>query len=164
MVKCLGKMPIIFIVFLLIGCTQNKTKFYDPSSDPDKDLSRANVQAANSGKNILLQVGGDWWPDSRRLDNLYSENRQIKQTLKSNYEIVRVSVDRNKKRRDAFLDNYPKFSKVPHIYILSEKGELIQSQNVEKYGKYPELMRTLLENHVPKEWKVCFFLWSFRET
>ena len=53
-------MPIIFIVFLLIGCTQNKTKFYDPSSDPDKDLSRAKVQAANSGKNILLQVGGDW--------------------------------------------------------------------------------------------------------
>ena len=60
-------------------------------------------------------------------------------------------VGRDLERRDAFLDNYPKFSKVPHIYILSEKGELIQSQNVETYGKHPDKVIEFLNKNWENE-------------
>ena len=51
MVKCLGEMPIIFIVFLLIGCTQNKTKLYDSSRNLNKDPNLAKVKTTISGEN-----------------------------------------------------------------------------------------------------------------
>ena len=52
------------MIYLLIGCTKNLTGKYDPSSDPDKDLCLAKFQEANSGKYIIVQVGGNWCPDS----------------------------------------------------------------------------------------------------
>ena len=99
MVKCLGKIQIIFIVFFLIGCTQN----YSYNADPKEDLRLPRDKARKSGKNIIVQVGADWCPDTRQLDNKYSYS-PLKETLESNYEVVRVWVSRNFDRNDNFLE------------------------------------------------------------
>ena len=104
MVKCLEKIPIILIVFLFIGCAPIRIR-YHPHHDPDNDLSLAKIRLANSGKNIYMQVGGDWCPHTINLDRFMFANKDIKQTLEYNYEILYVNYSKQNFNRQ-FLSKF----------------------------------------------------------
>jgi thioredoxin-related protein len=105
-----------------------KTKIFDTSRDPKKDLTDAVKIAKKENKKILLDVGGDWCPWCRKLNKLFHENDEISSLLEKNYVVVKVNYSKENKN-EKFLSKYPKIEGYPHLFVLDKKGKLIQSQN-----------------------------------
>lgn len=101
---------------------------FDPSRNPAADLEIATALAAESGKRILLDVGGEWCIWCHRLDTLFMVNSDLDEYLKDNYVVVKVNVSKENKN-ESFLSNYPKVAGYPHLFVLDKKGKLLHSQN-----------------------------------
>jgi thiol:disulfide interchange protein len=101
---------------------------FDASRDPEADLAAARAAAAASGKRILLEVGGNWCPWTRRLDGLLETDQQIAATLAKGFVHLRVHRSREKPN-DAFLARFPKVAGVPHLFVLDATGKLLHSQD-----------------------------------
>jgi thiol:disulfide interchange protein len=101
---------------------------FDPARDPEADLAAAMQTAAASGKRILLEVGGNWCPWTRRLDGLLETDAAITAALAAGY--VQLRVHRSKDQpNEAFLARFPKVPGVPHLFVLDAQGKLLHSQD-----------------------------------
>lgn len=135
--------------------TSNVEKF-DPKRDAAKDLENAVKEAKESGKNILLDVGGEWCPWCRALGKLMSENKEIADYLKANYVVVKVNYSKENKN-EAVLSKYPKVTGYPHLFVLDSDGKLLHSQETgvleSGKGHDPEKVMNFLKEWSPKNVK-----------
>ncbi len=54
---------ILFFMVFAIGSAQTvRPKIYNPDADAKADIAQAVKQAKAEGKNVLLQIGGNWCP------------------------------------------------------------------------------------------------------
>lgn len=105
-----------------------KTQIYNPKANPQSDLSKAIKKAQKSNKNILLEVGGDWCPWCKKLNKLFTENKEIASLLNKYFIVLKVNYSKENKNQE-FLSKYPKIEGYPHIFILDKNGLLLHSQN-----------------------------------
>lgn len=135
------KLSLLFfvIVFAFFGYAQNeklpegnKTKIFDETRDPKKDLFDAVETARKENKIILMDVGGDWCIWCRKLDIVFHENEEIAQLLEKYYVILKVNYSKEQKNED-FLSKYPKIPGYPHFFVLNSQGELLLSHNPENF-------------------------------
>lgn len=105
----------------------NREKF-DPTRDPAKEVAAAVKEASKSGKNILLDVGGEWCKWCHAMDKFIADNTDIKNFIEKNFIVVKVNYSKENKN-EAFLAKYPKIEGYPHLFVLDKKGKLIHSQN-----------------------------------
>jgi len=127
------KKILLFMVFAFSICiSQNKditkTQIYNPKANPQSDLSKAIKKAQKSNKNILLEVGGDWCPWCKKLNKLFTENKEIASLLNKYFIVLKVNYSKENKNQE-FLSKYPKIEGYPHIFILDKNGLLLHSQN-----------------------------------
>ncbi len=127
------KILLIFMVFAFSICiSQNKditkNQIYNPKANPQSDLSKAIKKAQKSNKNILLEVGGDWCPWCKKLNKLFTENKEIASLLNKYFIVLKVNYSKENKNQE-FLSKYPKIEGYPHIFILDKNGLLLHSQN-----------------------------------
>lgn len=101
---------------------------YDPARDPFADLEAAKAEAQRSGRNILLDIGGDWCSWCHILDDFIGDNQDIADALRQNYVVVKINVSEENENQ-AFMAQYPAVAGYPHFYILDSQGSLLQSQN-----------------------------------
>lgn len=117
--------------------SKNAPKF-NPQADPAKDLEAAIASAKESGKYILLDVGGEWCIWCKRLDIYLYDNAELNKMMKDAFEVVKVNYSQENKN-EAFLSNYPKIPGYPHFFILDKNGKFVQSQDtgvLESGGTY----------------------------
>ena len=105
-----------------------KGAMFDPYRDAAKDLQEATVLARTSGKNVLVEVGGNWCSWCRRLNMLFDENKEIKEILASNFVMVHLNWSKENKN-EAVLAHYPKIAGYPHFFVLDGEGKLLKSQD-----------------------------------
>lgn len=103
---------------------------YDEKRDPSVDLAMTKKTARQTQKRILLQVGGDWCNWCGRLAEVLVENAQLRSVLEEKFLIMKVASQTQ--YSDAFLADYPKILSYPHLFVLSDKGELLHSQDMEE--------------------------------
>lgn len=101
---------------------------YDPVRDPAADLTNAVVEAQQSSRRILLDVGGEWCGWCLILDEFVTQNSEINQALRQNFVIVKVNYSQDN-FNDAFLQQFPTAAGYPHFYILESDGTFLHSQN-----------------------------------
>jgi len=101
---------------------------YDPARDPFVDVQNAAVEAQQSNRRILLDVGGDWCSWCHILDDFIEQNEHITQALKETFVIVKVNYS-DANFNDAFFQQYPPAPGYPHFYILESDGTFLHSQN-----------------------------------
>jgi thioredoxin-related protein len=132
---------------------QPVTKF-DPGRDPSKDLQLAVAEAQKTGKNILLDVGGDWCIWCHRIDSFIEGHEEINNFLHSNYIVMKVNYSPENKN-EAFLSAYPKIPGYPHFFVLDKDGKLLHSQDtgrLEQGKDYnPEKFIAFLQTWAPKD-------------
>jgi thioredoxin-related protein len=117
--------------------SKNAPKF-DPARDSEKDLADAIVKAKESGKYILLDVGGEWCIWCKRLDIFLYDNEDLHKMMTDDFEIVKVNFSQENKN-EKFLSKYPKISGYPNFFILDKNGRFIQTQDTsafESKGSY----------------------------
>lgn len=101
---------------------------YDPTRDPGKDLQTAMEVAQESGKNILIEVGGDWCIWCHRLDNFFVNNPELANIREDHFILVKVNFSEDN-QNEAFLSDFPPVAGYPHIFILDSNGSLLHSQD-----------------------------------
>jgi len=128
------------------------TKF-DASRDAASDIEEAVKEAGRTGKRVLLDVGGDWCVWCRRLDSLFTSNRELANLLHENFVVVKVNWSKENKN-ETVLSRYPKIPGYPHLFVLDSNGKLLHSQDTGQLesGKRhdPDKVRAFLKRWAPR--------------
>ncbi len=127
---------------------------YNPKADPRADLKAALAQASKDGKNVLLDVGGEWCIWCHRMDKFIADHEELHSLVEKNYVLLKVNFsDENK--NEAFLAGYPKVAGYPHVFVLDAQGKLLESKNTgdleEGKGYNLERFTEFLKSHGPKK-------------
>lgn len=141
-------LPVALLLFLFVGCMPQEegedtaapeippaaeavpyepVLAFDPARDPAEDLAAAVVEAKQSGRHILLDVGGEWCSWCHRMDRFIEETPSIKQALESNYVVLKINYSEENKN-EAFLSQYPPIPGYPHLFVLDANGDLLHAQ------------------------------------
>jgi len=108
--------------------TTTHREVFDPQRDADKDIRSAIAEATRSGRNILLDVGGEWCIWCKRLDGFFATHTVAAELMHSNYVVVKVNFSKENKN-EAVLSRYPKIPGYPHLFVLDTQGKLLHSQD-----------------------------------
>ncbi|MGE0181421.1 MAG: serine hydrolase [Parvularculaceae bacterium] len=103
---------------------------FDVQADAMSDVDAALSSARNSGKRVLLALGGNWCHDSRGLAKKFA-TKPLKQLIDTNFELVWVDVG----QRDRNLDVARRFGVekllgTPTVLVLSPEGQLLNADTV----------------------------------
>ena len=112
------------------GAHDGDPRPFDASRNAMNDVDAALLRASDSGKNVLLVLGGNWCHDSRGLARQLSEP-ELADTIATGYELVWVDVghrDRNLDVAERF--GVPALYGTPTVLILSPEGVLINEDSV----------------------------------
>ncbi|HOY77730.1 MAG TPA: thioredoxin family protein [Hyphomonadaceae bacterium] len=104
---------------------------YDPKRDATSDLASAIKAAKASGKNVLLDVGGEWCSWCHILDNYLARNKEVGDAFAASFVILKINWSPDNKNA-AFLAAYPAAAGYPHFYVLDANGKLLHSQDTAK--------------------------------
>lgn len=115
---------------------KERTKF-DPNRDAAQDIENAVVQATQSGKRIILDVGGEWCSWCHKLDKFFEENSDVTEFMLENYILVKVNYSKENKNEEV-LSRFPPIKGYPHLFVLDSDGKLLHSQDTGELesGKY----------------------------
>ncbi len=101
---------------------------FDPQRDAEKDIHEATVEAAHTGRRILLDVGGEWCIWCKRLDAFFGSHPKASELLHANFVVVKVNYSKENKN-EKVLAGFPKIPGYPHFFVLDAAGTLILSQD-----------------------------------
>lgn len=118
----------VFFCSLISAGADELPKKFDPQRDPAKDLSIAVKTAGESGKNIIMDIGGNWCIWCRIMDKWIEENSDVKDYLHAHYILLKVNFSPENENEE-FLSRFPKIQGYPHIFVLSHEGKLLHSQD-----------------------------------
>lgn len=110
--------------------SQNLKKIYDEEINGVKQIEAAVQQAANGGKYVVCQVGGNWCPWCLRFANFITSDSVINQVVTDNFVYIHVNYSKNNKNPEAMamLGNPARFG-FPVLVFLDEKGNVIHIQD-----------------------------------
>ena len=102
---------------------------YDEKADADAAVAAAITAAKESGKRVLIDLGGNWCGDCRVLSGIV-ELPEVKAFVEANYEVVAVDVGRmNKNLQIPERYGIKKLAGVPTVLIVDGDGTLVNSAN-----------------------------------
>lgn len=106
---------------------------FDPRRDAAQDVRAAVASAARTGKHVLIEVGGNWCPYCKVLDQFFAANSEVNALRRKDYLFVKVNFS-EENQNEALLKNYPRIRGFPHFFVVNGKGELVRSQRVATLG------------------------------
>ncbi len=147
---------LILMLVISCGCQQAPdyqpvTKF-DPNRDAQNDLSLAIAEAQISGRNILLDVGGEWCIWCHKLDQFFENNPEINKYLHENYVVLKINFSPENKNEE-FLAKYPEIKGYPHFFVLDKNGEFLHSQDTGELEESDHHDRTKIQQFL-QNWAV----------
>jgi len=107
---------------------------FDPRRDASADIRRAVAVAARDGKHVLLDVGGNWCPFCKVLDQFFVAEPEVLRLRQRNFVYVKVNFSKENQNADALAD-FPLIRGFPHFFVLDRKGKLVVSQRVAVLGE-----------------------------
>jgi len=117
---------IVTIIFLLAGQYVPVTK-YDPTRNGEKDIAAAVAEAQRTGRNVLLEVGGEWCSWCHILDKYFVDNPRLTELRDRNYVTVKINFSPENLNKP-LLSQYPEIPGYPHLFVLDASGKLLKSQ------------------------------------
>lgn len=112
----------------MAGFSQNLV--YNPTADAKADIQKAVAQAKAEGKNVFIQIGGNWCPWCMRFHALSDSTPAIKEVLNKNYVVVKVNYSKENKNEATLAQlDFPQRFGFPVFVILNGEGKRIHTQN-----------------------------------
>jgi len=144
--------PSRILIFLLcallspLASAHNPPLKFDPQRDALNDVKTAQNLAKASGKYVLVDVGGEWCPWCRMLDQFIASQPQILTFIDRHYVWVKVNYSAENKNA-AVLSRWPKIRGFPSLLVLDGDGKLLHTQGVQ--GLETEAENEADENYDP---------------
>ncbi len=119
------------LIFTVLSFSQDMTKFnlYKPDDDAKKEIESAIKQAKESGKHVMLQIGGNWCVWCARFNDFVTNAKSLDSSLKANYVVYHLNYSKENKNLDILKKySFPQRFGFPVFLVLNEKGELLHTQ------------------------------------
>jgi thiol:disulfide interchange protein len=127
---------------------------YSAERDPFADGRAALALATQTGRRVLIEVGGDWCVWCHVLDRLVREQAALGRALHDHYVLLKVSVSDANDNAD-FLAGLPPLTGYPRLYVTRANGQVIHAQDPSAFlqdGTYdPDRVLAFLQRWAPPE-------------
>jgi thioredoxin-related protein len=121
-----------FLIISVAAFSQNMKTFnlYKPGEKAEKEIENAVAEAGRSGKNVLIQVGGNWCIWCARFHEYITKDAQLDSLVNANYVVYHLNYSKEN-HNEKLLTKYkfPQRFGFPVFLVLDKKGELIHTQN-----------------------------------
>lgn len=101
---------------------------YDPNANAFEQRDAAVAKAGAEGKLLLLISGGDWCKWCHYLAAFLEREAALDADLHEVFVVQKVYVGDENMNKE-FFATLPKAAGAPHFWVLSQKGELLASQD-----------------------------------
>jgi len=101
---------------------------YDPHANAFEQLDAAVANAGAEGKLLLLISGGDWCKWCHYLAAFLDRETALDADLHAVFVVQKVYVGDENMNKE-FFATLPKAAGAPHFWVLTQKGELLVSQD-----------------------------------
>lgn len=107
-----------------------ENKLYNPDADVRSDVENALGQAMLEGKNILLQIGGNWCGWCIKFHNFCKNDKQLDSALNANFVLVHVNYSKENENEEIMsLLEYPQRFGFPVFVVLNNEGTRVHTQD-----------------------------------
>lgn len=129
---------IILSVSFLFMQAQSANKVYDPSINPNLQISEAITKAASNGKYVIAQLGGNWCRWCIMFAKFVENDPELKKLVEDNYEFIHVNYDpRDKENNENQEETRAALKKLgnpirfgfPVLIVIDSKGNVIHTQD-----------------------------------
>lgn len=125
------------IVFsIMLSCealfSQDMTKFhlYQPAENAEMSITKAIGEANRQGKNVFIQIGGNWCIWCARFNDYITKDLSIDSMVKSNFVIYHMNYSKENYNAKLLAKyGYPQRFGFPVFLILDKNGNLLHTQN-----------------------------------
>jgi thiol:disulfide interchange protein len=100
---------------------------FDPRRDAAADMVEALTRAAAEGKNVIVDVGGEWCAWCHILDRFIAANADLRSLIDASFVWVKVNYS-PENRNERLLSRWPKVEGYPHLFVLDGQGRVLRSQ------------------------------------
>ncbi|HEV7782755.1 MAG TPA: thioredoxin family protein [Chitinophagaceae bacterium] len=121
---------VLFSVLSAFSQDMTKFKLYSPEANAKKEIEEAVKEAKNSGKHVMIQIGGNWCIWCARFNDFVTNDKSLDSLLKSNYVVYHLNYSKENKNADLLKKyEFPQRFGYPVFLVLNEKGDLIHTQS-----------------------------------
>lgn len=130
-----------------------KPVIYDEAADAKAEIAAALVEAEKNNRRVLIQWGANWCVWCHRLHDAFRGDRDVREKLRYEYDVVLVDVG----RRDRNVDLVEKYGLdlsrgIPFLTVLDANGDVVVNQetgSLELDGERhdPEKILAFLDQH-----------------
>lgn len=105
-------------------------KLYNPSENADSALKVAIKEAKAQGKNVFVQIGGNWCIWCARFNQFVTKDAQIDSLVNANYVVFHLNYSKENMNKPMLAKfGYPQRFGFPVFIVLDAKGNRLHTQN-----------------------------------
>jgi thiol:disulfide interchange protein len=121
---------IMFSTVLVFSQDMTKFKLYSPEANAKKEIAEVVKQAKESGKHVLIQVGGNWCIWCARFNDFVNTDRSLDSLVNGNYVVYHLNYSKENKNSELLATyDFPQRFGFPVFQVLNEKGDLLHTQS-----------------------------------
>jgi len=124
------------IFLLLLSCNviqaqeKKKVNLYHPFENADSAMAVVQSKALNEGKQILVQIGGNWCSWCIEFNRFTTTDKQMDSILNADFVVYHLNYSKenlNKKMLEKF--GFPQRFGFPVFIVIDSAGKLLHTQN-----------------------------------
>jgi thioredoxin-related protein len=122
----------LFLFSTVALSAQDLSKFnlYKPADNAKAEIEKSVKLAKETGKHVLIQIGGNWCIWCARFNDLVTKDAQLDSAVKANYVVYHLNYSKENKNLELLKKyQFPQRFGFPVFLILNEKGELLHTQS-----------------------------------
>lgn len=111
--------------------TAVERNLYRPEDDARAELQKAAKYAKLTGRNVFVQVGGNWCGPCLKFHHFVSKDSEISELLRTYFVVYHLNYSRENPNAEVLGEfGNPQLKNVPVFLILDENGNLLHTQRV----------------------------------
>jgi len=123
---------LLCLIFSFAALSQDMKKFnlYKPEEKAETEIANAISEAKKSGRNVLIQIGGNWCIWCSRFHEYVRKDAKLDSLMNANYVVYHLNYSKeNYNARLLTKYKFPQRFGFPVFLILDGDGNLIHTQN-----------------------------------
>ena len=122
----------LLLFFSVVAISQDMKKFslYKPDEKAEAEITNAVSEAKKSGKQVLIQIGGNWCIWCARFHEFVTKDAQLDSLMNANYVVYHLNYSKENYNVKLLTKyNFPQRFGFPVFLILDDEGKLLHTQN-----------------------------------
>ena len=108
------------------------SQVYDETRNPNADGRSALKLAKETGRKVLIEVGGDWCRWCHVLDKFIKDHPAVEKRLHETFVLLKVNISDENDNAE-FMSAFPPAQGYPHMYVTDSSGNILHSQDTAEF-------------------------------